>query len=489
MFGFDEKYPAFDVTPVDNQFILEYLPGASENAVRVYLYGLMQCYHPQGMSIDQMGREIGLSRDEIMAAYRHWERKGLVRRIADEPPTYRYVSIKQLTMMGGAPIAVDEAYETFAAAVYGIFGSDRQISGKEMGHLYEWVEQEKLPMELVLHVISHCVRVNGAKISIKAIDETMMAVADEEIRTTEDADDFFNRERAILDGARAVLRRFGRRRNPTQDELGLYRTWRQDWAFTDEDIQAACAETTKGEPTFAYLGGILKRLNERRSGNVADQLAGEKEQSAPLKALLGVMHLPGVSVNDATLAAYEEMRELYPDSIILMAGQECARRGAAFEDVMTTLRIWKRAGLLTQADVRGYMQHIDQLNDFLRMLYDVLGVSARPNAPDRKLAAHWLEEFSFDAAFVLQCGAFAIGKEKPMAYLDAILDTFHTKGVRTMAAARQEREAFQAKAAASATVRGPKVVGEQQYTQREYAHSEDAMDAMMKQWQEENADA
>ena len=28
MFGFDERYAMFDITPVENQFILDYLPDA-----------------------------------------------------------------------------------------------------------------------------------------------------------------------------------------------------------------------------------------------------------------------------------------------------------------------------------------------------------------------------------------------------------------------------------------------------------------------------
>ena len=47
MFGFDERYAMFDITPVENQFILEYLPEAKGDYVKVYLYGLMRCYHPE----------------------------------------------------------------------------------------------------------------------------------------------------------------------------------------------------------------------------------------------------------------------------------------------------------------------------------------------------------------------------------------------------------------------------------------------------------
>ena len=45
MFSFDEQAALFDVTPLPNQFILNYLPEASGDAVRVYLFGLVACYH------------------------------------------------------------------------------------------------------------------------------------------------------------------------------------------------------------------------------------------------------------------------------------------------------------------------------------------------------------------------------------------------------------------------------------------------------------
>ena len=34
-----------EMTPIDNLFLLEYMPDADGMFVKVYLYGLMQCYH------------------------------------------------------------------------------------------------------------------------------------------------------------------------------------------------------------------------------------------------------------------------------------------------------------------------------------------------------------------------------------------------------------------------------------------------------------
>ena len=205
------------------------------------------------------------------------------------------------------------------------------------------------------------------------------------------------------------------------------------------------------------------------------------------------MKLQNVTINEGTLAVYADMRALYPDIIILMAGKECAKRGADFEGVMTTLKNWKRNGLESAADGTHYMKQVDDANDFLLMLYEVLGVSVKPNAADRRLAKKWLETYGYDMGFVTQCAAWAIGKEKPMLSLDTVLGRFHEKGISTVEAAMQERENHQqtlAKQPAQANpVRGPKVVEQQNYTQREYTHSEDTMDAMMRKWQEENGDA
>ena len=175
-----------------------------------------------------------------------------------------------------------------------------------------------------------------------------------------------------------------------------------------------------------------------------------------------------------------------------MAGKECAKRGSDFDGVMTTLKNWKSNGLETPAQVSAYMRQVDDQNDFLRMLYEVMGVSTKPNAADRRLAAKWLNQYGYEMGFVTQCAAWAVGKDKPMAYLDTILGRLHDKGITTMDAALRERAEHQQAMSAAPQAAAPartKSVEQQQYTQREYSDSDDALDAMMKQWQEEGEHA
>lgn len=484
-FGFEEQYAMFDMTPVDNQFILEYLPAAKGDDLRVYLYGLMMCYHPQAdMTIEKMARELRMSEEEVLSAYRRWERKGLVQRISDSPAQFRYVAVKRV-LFTGARAAVDEEYEAFAEALYAAFGNDRRLHGKEIGLCYEWVEELHLSVEVVIRLVEHMIALHGKGFSIKSAQKLATMLADEKCATVEDADVLLARDASVWNGAKDVLTRMGKRRNPTVDEQQYYRKWLVDWGFSARAILAACAELIKGEPNFAYLDGILKRHHQRyqtdfTSGEqMENRLVQERETVAPLKALLQVLGVSTKLVNEGTLSAYQEMREMYPDNIILMAGRECARYGLRFDDVSRTLQVWKRQGLETPEDVEKSLQLVRELNDFLQELYSLWHTETRPNAGDRSMAYKWLHEWKLSEAFIVCCAAWAQGAEKPILYLNKLLDSYRQQGITTPEAAVAAHYAHTS-TQASAKPQG-KVVREQQYTQREYTHSDDAADQLMEE--------
>ena len=183
---------------------------------------------------------------------------------------------------------------------------------------------------------------------------------------------------------------------------------------------------------------------------------------------------------------------MYPDPVILLAAQQCAKWGmTTLQDVMQTLMAWQNRNLRTLPEIDAYMRQIDEQNEFLIVLYQAMQLDekAKPNAADRALVKQWTEEWRFAQMFVLGCAPWAAGKKSPMAYLNKMLKIFRGKGITTMEAAKAERERFEQQPSQSATpaARAPKVVGEQQYTQRTYTPTQDAMDAMMQEWEESHA--
>lgn len=492
MFGFDERYAMFDVTAVDNQFILEYLPAASGDQVKVYLYGLMQCCHPQAdMTLEQLAKELDMTEEAVQAAYRYWERKGLVQRISDHPPCYRYVNVKQL-MLSGASAPMDPGYNLFSEAVQVLFGQERKIHGKELQLSYEWVEDMGLPQAVVLTLLQHMRETRGKNFTFEAAQKVAAELAEKGIATAQDAAHYLQLDKTVLKGSRDVLRRLGQYREPTMDEQNLYRTWITDWGFKPEAVLEACADTTGGRPSFKYLNGILNKYREREASSAA-QLRQSREQGRDavqsLKKIVGIMNLPTLTVNEDTKAKFAQMQELYTDDVILMAASECAGRGLDFDDVLKTLRSWKRQGLNNRAEILESLKLLNQQNAFLSQLFELWGRRNRPAAGDRKLLSKWTAEWHFTEDMIVATAAYAANADKPMLYLDKLLEGFMLKNITTPEQAAASHAEHQQKPAAAPGAKPVKTVREQQYTQREYEETSALPDWMQQRLKEMKDDA
>ena len=479
LFDFDEQYPLFDATPVDNLFVQEYLPTAKGDYVKVYLYGLMHTYHPTtGMNITVMARDLGLSEEDVLAAYRYWERKGLVQRTADNPPSFRYINAKQLLFMRQCP-AEDRQYTQFADALYAAFGEDRQLHGQETSLAYEWVEELKLPPEVVLMLIQHLIATRGKHFSFKAAQKLAVQLAEEHVHTIEDAEVVLSRSKAIQDGTRKILRRLGKRHQPSEDEMALYRKWTWEWRYDHDAIEAACRETTKGDPTMAYLDGILNGLRKRgektpaTATQVENQLRREQEEAAPLKELFRALGLSGLSVNEGTLSVYRQMRALAGHDVILLAAREAARAGGKMDDVLRLLNTWNEKGLATTRQVEEYISAFYESNRVLAQLYEQCGKSEKPTAPDRVLLSKWQKEWGFSTDMLMLAASLSQGADKKMPYMDAMLKAWFEQNIKTPEAAQAARDRREKQPAAAVVPSGTpqrrgKVVTEQLYTQRTY---------------------
>ena len=475
LFEFDEQYPLFDATPVENLFVQEYLPAAKGDYVKVYLYGLMHTYHPTaGMNLAVMGRALGLSEEDVLSAYRYWERKGLVQRMADNPPAFRYMNAKQLLFMRQCP-AEDKQYTQFADALYAAFGEDRQLHGQETSLAYEWVEDLKLPPEVVLMLVQHLISTRGKHFSFKAAQKLAVQLAEERVHTIEDAEIVLSRSKAVLEGTRKILRRLGKRHQPSEDEMALYRKWTLEWRYDHDAVEAACRETTKGDPTMAYLDGILNGLRRRgektpsTARQVESQLQKEQEEAAPLKELFHALGLSGLTVNEGTLSVYRQMRSLAGHEVILLAAREAARAGGRLDDLLRLLTTWHDKGLVTVRQVEEYIAAFYESNRLLAQLFEQCGKSEKPAASDRALLQKWQKEWGFSIDMLLLAASYSQNAEKKMPYMDAMLKAWREQGIAAPEAAQSARERFEkAPAAAAAPQRKGKVVTEQLYTQRKY---------------------
>ncbi len=467
MFGFDERYAMFDITPVENQFILDYLPDAKGDYVKVYLYGLMRCYHPEeDMSLARMSHELNMTEEDVAAAFRYWERRRLVRRISDNPPQWKYINIIQKNLVSDDDI--DPEYQEFSNGIYEAFDKVRHLHGSEISACFEWHEGMKIPTEIIIMLLNHMVEIKGKNFNIKDAEKTAMKMYEEKIQTIDAAEDFFYRDGIAYKGVKKILKLLGKRYLPSEAQVGLYRKWTQEWGFTQETIEAAVEMTAKGDPSLGYLDGILNRIRCENNGGVEttpETIDLEKKRTEGLKEIL--FQIGHGDVNPTNLELYEKMKMIYPQEVIIIAARECALSGKDISDVLKLLQSWKKKGFETKEDIDKYISEYHYQKNFIRDLRKMWGMDEkRAGTIDRKMLSKWENEYGFNFEMIKTAAIYAVEAKQPMVYLDKILEYYKENGITTPEQAKEDHE----RKRAHSLRKTEKILPAQDFTQRDYSN-------------------
>ncbi|MBR1685774.1 MAG: DnaD domain protein [Clostridia bacterium] len=475
LFSFSDKFANFGATAVDNQFLVEYMPSATGDEVKVYLYGLFACASQMpDVSLAQIAHDLALTESDVKKAYRHWERVGLVERTGDNPLSYRYLPVNQAVFTGTA-MPVDDGYERFTEAVYAVFGNDTRIHGQQLVKYYEWVVELGLPQEVVLMLIRHMISVKGKNFSTKAAEKLAVELARENVRTIEDAEQALSHNVLVLECSRAVLRRLNMRREPTEPEMEMCSGWLKELGYTQAAILAACDDTTAaGNPSFKYLDSILRKKHSKGEDTVSQKQYEEKRRAdeqrrEPLRRVYEALGRGANAINEGTLSVYWSLREtLDNEAVIQYAAEQVGRANGKLEDVVNMVSSWAKRGIRDEAGAKAYVEAFSSERTLLVSLGDTWGIRPPSGEANHKLVKKWRGAGMPDDVIVHVAGTMRVDA-RHMPYLDAILTRLISQGALTMEAAdkalSEHREA--PTSAPQTGTRGGKQVTENNYEQRE----------------------
>ena len=72
--GFGKGAAMYDSTPIENLFLLEHLPAAPAQYVKVYLYARMLCLYPElGDGVTDAAAVLRMDEDAVLDAMAYWE--------------------------------------------------------------------------------------------------------------------------------------------------------------------------------------------------------------------------------------------------------------------------------------------------------------------------------------------------------------------------------------------------------------------------------
>ena len=271
----DRAFAASSQTLISNTFILNYMSDAPQNFIRVYLYALMQNQN-SAFAQDDISLALSLPDSEIISAFDYWQKKGLINVIITEPMHIEFVKPKQISASSVGK------YANLLKSIREILGA-RVLTDRDIKNIYDWIEIFGIEEEAIKILFIYCIAEKGPKVSTVYMDSVVKTWVGMNIHTAEQATEYTTLRSLYSKGAGEIVRRFGLKRNPTDDEVELYRTWIEDYKFTHETILDACRHTTSAtNPSFSYLDKIICEYKEKGAVD-SDSLASFQKEAAILE--------------------------------------------------------------------------------------------------------------------------------------------------------------------------------------------------------------
>ncbi len=465
-FSFAENAVMFDSTPIENLFLLEYLPTAPEAFLRVYLYTRVLALHPElGDSLQQIALTLRMEEDTVFQAFVYWEQKGLVRRLTDRPPTYELLPLRADSPVALSPLERDYyRYRDFNASLQSLFG-EKVIESHEYRIANDWLNVLGLDEAAVVRLVKYGIATSRSRDSVpspesvfKRMDKLAAKWADEGCRTLEDVERAIAEQEGVNAVAQAVLKRFSLRRKPTLDELACVKRWTGEWNYTEDQILEACGETTKARtPSFGYLDSILKN-------RLDDDQAFWDDLAEALKEL----DSPQAKPTPEVLKRYAALRRGgFDREAIQLAAARChERKKTRFEDVEKLLSRWAEAGVYTGDAARAYVDDMRRKAEAVAALLEAAGSEKRPSMGDLALYDGWTAKH--DAALIAFAAACVKGQYLPLEKMDALLGEWEAGGVKTVEEAESWRKAHKSDRKSSGQGGTQPANPALEYSQREY---------------------
>lgn len=141
---------------------------------------------------------------------------------------------------------------------------EKVFNRADLSLLYSFVDYLALPVDVVMLAIEACAKEN--KKSLRYIEKLLVALADQEIVTYEEADAYFARRAEYLsfEGQVRAMCGFGSRAL-TAAEKKIITAWKDEKGYTKEELTEAYEKTVNAisKPSVSYMNKVLSTLREQ----------------------------------------------------------------------------------------------------------------------------------------------------------------------------------------------------------------------------------
>ncbi len=428
--SFSNELKSASTVSIDGKFINSYLPEATGDAVKVYLYGLSVCQlGNDDLTVEKFSENIKMDVNDVLDCFRFWEELGLINIISSEPFLVKYLPVST-----GKPKKYNpEKYSEFNKALQVVIPK-RMITTNEYSAYFSLMEEYSIKPEALLMIVKYCVDLKGDAIGLRYILKVATDFAQKGIKTTSEIEKELSSYTLKSKEIATILSVISPNKKPDIEDTELYGKWKDEFGFLDDAIlfvaklvKAKSMQKLDKELSILYSS---KKMSEKEIDEYYKTKSFMTELAYKIDRALSVY----IEVCDPVVETFDSpwIDKGYDEETLLYIANDCFMKNKrSLQDMDDEIDKLYKKGLISLQSIKENDKLIHLDDDFITSLLSVAGMSRRPIEQDRQNLKVW-RDWGFLDEMILEAFKTSFGKNNPISYVNTLLSIWKGEGIFTV---------------------------------------------------------
>lgn len=433
--SFSSKLTIQGYTVIDNAFLNEFLPLATGDDVKVYLYCLNLCSNPgiEDNNLDTISKTLSLTAEQVKSSLLYWQEMGLVQVVSQTPFEVKFLPVS--VRSGSNKIRNPERYSGFNEQMNSII-SGRMITPTEFNEYYSLIETYHFEPDALLLIAKYCTKIKSTSIGYPYILTVARNFASEGLKTFESVEQKFIEQEKSSTEIKQILEALGLKREADLDERNLYLKWTNSYGFTQGAIlEVAKAQKKRGG--FAKLDSELTKYYEQKLFSVSEiqnySTIREMlfETAKEICKIIGVYYQDYQNVVDTYITDWNN-KGYDKNALTYIAQNYCFKQQLrTLEGMNIVIQKFYKLGLISLESIEQYVSEIIRNDELIREVLDRFGLLRLVNSIDREMYKTWTNNWDFTQSQILTVADFAVKNGYNYPYMNKLLSFVFSSGKKT----------------------------------------------------------
>ena len=419
-------------TVIDNSFFNEFLPQATGDDIKVFLFGLNLCAnpHPEDNTLETMSRILSMPEKNVVRAFEYWQEMGLVQIVSKNPFEVRYLSIRSKS--GNVKIRDKGKYADFNKQMQEII-SGRMITPNEYNEYYSFIEVYHFEPEALVLIAKYCTNIKSDSIGYPYILAVARDFANQGLKTCEAIDERLLEQEQSSTEIKQVLDALGLKREADLDERNLFIKWTEEYGFI-QGVIVSVAKTLKKKGGFNKLDSLLTKYYEQKLFTLPEIEEFSKIQDKLFEIAKNVTKTLGIYYDNLSIVVdtyiLDWTKKGFSDETISQIAMFCFKQSVRTLDAMNVIvQKFFKLGIISTDALNEYFDQVLKNDEEIKQILDILGIIRSVSSYDRDFYKTWTTNWNYSNEEIMIVANHAKGKATSLSYLNKIIADLSEKGI------------------------------------------------------------